>query len=180
MFKNKEASLKKKVECFDFFDEKTLYNDPKEDIESLKLSAKKKKTLMARQGLAILTSRATLIGTYLAFIFSLVMALIYHHLSAVIPIVIALGLVETRLLMMNYFAKNSTAKGNFGAKNHYATYGTVEVVANMFWLISMAIWGGVNLFGYSIAVIFCLMSVASAFAQLIYFVKMNEVELTTK
>lgn len=180
MSKNKKSNLKKRLERWDFFDEKTLYNDPKENIESLKLSSKKKKTLMARQGLAILTSRATLIGTYFAVAFSLVMAVIYHHLSAVIPVVIALGLVETRLLMMKYFAENSTVKGKFGAKNHYATYGTIEVVANMFWLISMAIWGGVNLFGYSIAAIFCLISVASAFAQMIYFVKMNDIEINTK
>lgn len=167
----------KKPTNIDFFDEKTLEDHRMDNIPSLNLSAKKQKTALSRRGLGILTSRASLYGTYLAVFMSLIMLLVYHHLSAFLPILVAGGCVATRVFMMRFFAEFARWENEFGKKHKYAISSTCEIVANMIWLIAISLCGGINLIGYFFAVVFCLMSVASGFAQLIYFVKMNEIEI---
>lgn len=172
-------SLKKpkKINGMDLFDEKTLLNHPTDNIPSLNLSKKKQKVAMSREGLGILTSRASLCGTYLSIAFSVIMLAVYHHLSAFIPFFIAMGLIASRVYMMRYFAKYARWEQNFGKHHKFAIASTVNIVANMIWLIAISILGGINLFGYLFAVIFCMMSVVSGFAHLIYFTRMNEYEV---
>ena len=172
-------SLKKlkKIIGIDLFDEKTLLNHPTDNIPSLNLSKKKQKVAMSRQGLGILTSRASLYGTYLSIAFSLIMLGGYHHLSVLIPLFISVGLIASRVYMMRYFARYARWEQDFGKQHKFAIASTVNIVVNMIWLIAISILGGINLFGYLFAVIFCMMSVVSGFAHLIYFVRMNAYEV---
>lgn len=172
-------SLKKlkKINGMDLFDEKTLLNHPTDNIPSLNLSKKKQKVAMSREGLGILTSRASLCGTYLSIAFSVIMLAVYHHLSAFIPFFIAMGLIASRVYMMRYFAQYARWEQNFGKQHRFAIASTVNIVANMVWLIAISTLSGINLFGYLFALIFCMMSVISGFAHLIYFVRMNEYEV---
>ena len=161
----------------DLFDEKTLLNHKNDSISSLDLTPKKQKTALARQGLGILTSRASLYGTYLSVILSFLMLLIYHHLSAFIPMLLSILAVASRFYMMRYFAKFARWENDFGKKHKYAIYPTLAIITTMIWLIGISLWGGINLIGYLFAVIFAMMTVVSGFVQLIYFVRMNDIDV---
>lgn len=171
----KESKIIGLLKKIDTFDESSLLNT--HDDNELTLSDKKQKSYLYREGLGILTNRLTLFGTYLCIALSLLMLVIYHHFTAIIPAVISFGLIGTRLYMMKYYAEYSKANKNFGKHNGYGKTGAIEIAANMIWLILISFLGGINLIGYAFAVVFCMMSVISGFLHLIYFVQMNEVEI---
>ena len=85
--------------------------------------------------------------------------------------------VASRFYMMRYFAKFARWENDFGKKHKYAIYPTLAIITTMIWLIGISLWGGINLIGYLFAVIFAMMTVVSGFVQLIYFVRMNDIDV---
>src|SRR5699024_6521536 len=140
-------SLKKlkKTNGMDLFDENTLLNHPTDSIPLLNLSKKKQKVAMSRQGLGILTSRASLYGTYLSIAFSLIILALYNLLSLIIPLFISVGLIASSIYMMRYIARYARLEQDFVKQHKFSIASTVNIVVNMIGLIAISILGGINL-----------------------------------